>query len=1258
MSQDVITFEKGLFPQLDQTTKIPGTYLDALNMMRDEAGALYNEVGTKLVNLLPSGFKFVGYYNLGDDIIFATTNGTISTIGILDDEDNYTTIIQNSILGFKEEYKVEIEGRFNHRGERVIYIVGEKITPRRINLDKVPELNFDKETNMFLEYNLPKVELNRIFSGGKVRSGVYQFAARLVTGSNNVTGFGPISGIIPVGTGNIEGNRRDYDGGAPQSFTNNAISLTIKNIDRSFVYVEPCVITYVGEGNIVRIRTLSKIPISKDSVQILYSGEDDEGEVVLDSELSMDSVSYNSVKHILQKDNSLLLAGLGEVEDTTDWQSIANQIKVKYVEHRLEFYEPISITNPEGNTIDSILRNNRSDTALGAGPWIETSVLGSMTDYKNPKVCEKFMSYKRDEVYSFTFTPVYTSGRRGDAFHIPALTPISPDMLSDVLVDSLTYPDNFGILSGKKVRYHRMPSADKSPFFVKDNNKTYIVALGLKFELPDGNWKDTLSGYIIGRENRRGKETILSQGVIKHFYNTGDAKYLSPVPSFSRIEIKDTDNANLTSENYLDRHAFSFHSPDLITDDIEFIPYKLRKVATMEGTVKFSNGYRGRAKFNCANLVDAVPKKFHDRDVYDLTGDKTLLLADSMSPTDNYWDGGTSNIVTPILNGYAQAAYRRILDTYVLKSVAKCTDFEPYEIIEKWYDPGDENDERDSSYIFNVDKVGVDGNIKYDLGLYEVLLNNTIYYGNIYNKESIPICDVVFNVPQVDPRNGNTVDSLSPICFGGDTFISKYAYMFKDTAPYYGSIGKYQDVPKFSNIIYFFVESYNNYNYRHFISNEGGESLTTPYYPKFKTLFNDNVGILDLPVSAGHSELYNKQYSAQNTLKTTYSRGIDEERIYRFDNRIAYSATSIEGEKFDAYTLFLPGNIHDIPKQFGNISSMFVQGSELYIHTERSLWRSFYNTLATQATSEGDIVLGSGGAFPRPSVPIVTINGGYAGCLNSDASVSTPVGHVFFDANSGKLFMLNEGLMEISNPAIFNLLRKQAYKQKATIAYDSGRKRLILHTDNVTISYRPDLNSFDSRHNYRAKFTTSRNTSDYLIDRNSIYKYDDSKVGEYLGSRYNSFVKLHSVVNPNISKRYTSIAVVTMTKNPQTGLHLPFGFFDTFKAYSMERNTGHNSLRMITEYTEDLETLGSIFVYKANNKFRFAIPPDIVYDIHKNIHDATNLVTHSTYLDEDKVLLPDMIDNHLVLELTIDNINSQKLLKVNSFIINFDENIT
>ena len=76
--KDQITFEKGLFPQIDQTTKIPGTYLDALNMMRDESGALYNEIGTKLVHILPTGFEFVGYYNLGDDIVFAFKIASLS----------------------------------------------------------------------------------------------------------------------------------------------------------------------------------------------------------------------------------------------------------------------------------------------------------------------------------------------------------------------------------------------------------------------------------------------------------------------------------------------------------------------------------------------------------------------------------------------------------------------------------------------------------------------------------------------------------------------------------------------------------------------------------------------------------------------------------------------------------------------------------------------------------------------------------------------------------------------------------------------------------------------------------------------------------------------------------------------------------------------------------------------------------------------------------------------------------------------------
>jgi hypothetical protein len=126
---------------------------------------------------------------------------------------------------------------------------------------------------------------------------------------------------------------------------------------------------------------------------------------------------------------------------------------------------------------------------------------------------------------------------------------------------------------------------------------------------------------------------------------------------------------------------------------------------------------------------------------------------------------------------------------------------------------------------------------------------------------------------------------------------------------------------------------------------------------------------------------------------------------------------------------------------------------------------------------------------------------------------------------------------------------------------------------------------------------------------------------------------------------------------PSTGAYLPFEFFDKFRVYSKERNTGLTAFRVIKDYTEDFETIGESFVYKANNKFRFDIPQDLVDDINKPILDVTNLKSYIGFTNEDRLFLPDMVDNHVVFDLVIDNRN-QRIIKLKSFIVNFDQNIT
>ena len=152
------------------------------------------------------------------------------------------------------------------------------------------------------------------------------------------------------------------------------------------------------------------------------------------------------------------------------------------------------------------------------------------------------------------------------------------------------------------------------------------------------------------------------------------------------------------------------------------------------------------------------------------------------------------------------------------------------------------------------------------------------------------------------------------------------------------------------------------------------------------------------------------------------------------------------------------------------------------------------------------------------------------------------------------------------------------------LGYDKGRKRIILSGQDLTISYKPEFSSFESRHSYIFNHLFSVGLLDVIINKSKVHKFDSTKVNTFLGTIANSKITIKSATSLGTSKRYISMEVLCNSKNPTSGIGIPEAFFDLFKAYSFERNTGNNTLRLIKDYTEDLETLGNVFVYKANNK--------------------------------------------------------------------------
>lgn len=200
--------------------------------------------------------------------------------------------------------------------------------------------------------------------------------------------------------------------------------------------------------------------------------------------------------------------------------------------------------------------------------------------------------------------------------------------------------------------------------------------------------------------------------------------------------------------------------------------------------------------------------------------------------------------------------------------------------------------------------------------------------------------------------------------------------------------------------------------------------LGVPYFPK------DNLQwCFEVTPEYGQSDGYNQQYSIENSLKPYLTRPFGQVEPSIWANRIIYSepidsaaylGKPSKSELSDKYRLFLPFSYQDLPKNKGQITNIFEFNTFLYAHTERSLWRTFVNTRAAIPTNTGELITGNGGVFQQPAQEVLTLKGGYAGCLHKWACVNTPFGYFFPDFLQKKVFKFSEGLEEVSAVGLYN----------------------------------------------------------------------------------------------------------------------------------------------------------------------------------------------------------------------------------------------
>lgn len=370
----IISFNGGMNKDVHPSLLQEGQYIDAENMSLWQDGNLMSFSSERSPVGLIDGIKILGWCNVVESIVVFCKkqygDEWKDEIGLIDQTDRYTTITDRSDLNFNESYKIDCTSRVN-RGHRLVYFTDGYNPPRRINIDEL-----DDDLNLFLYGSQLQVKFDKILEGsGQLYCGRYFFAARFVTEdgtSDIISDFSDGVDIVDEALGSIP---KYIDGNDNSKQTFNAIRVSVAIGTASGRWVE--FIVAWQDAFATKFNVFSRqLAIDNTTVYAVLDNLTftDLTALTIDNVINIPT-RYSLAKHLIQKDNRLFLSNL-HAEDSIDYTKFAREIVITYGVERIDYPK-----------------------------------------LKRSSVAKK--GYRRGEVYSFAFIPVFNDNSIGYAYHIP-----------------------------------------------------------------------------------------------------------------------------------------------------------------------------------------------------------------------------------------------------------------------------------------------------------------------------------------------------------------------------------------------------------------------------------------------------------------------------------------------------------------------------------------------------------------------------------------------------------------------------------------------------------------------------------------------------------------------------------------------------------------------------------------------------------------------------------------------------------------------
>lgn len=386
-------------------------------------------------------------------------------------------------------------------------------------------------------------------------------------------------------------------------------------------------------------------------------------------------------------------------------------------------------------------------------------------------------------------------------------------------------------------------------------------------------------------------------------------------------------------------------------------------------------------------------------------------------------------------------------------------------------------------------------------GFYDIIINDLPYRNGIYNQKLVST-GKTFN------RN-----KTSGIIQGGDIVLTDIYHRVTGAL---SRVFPANVVPSGANniIVHYWSES----PYIHELRHEGKEEWQK-LYPSSTWA---EIGAMPTDKGSYINDAWGNSYDlTYSKINNIFNLKLDKDEYETvFKNRIAVSDVNNSESNLLGWRVFKANSYYDIGFNRGEGIKLVSSDKSLYIQNRYGL---FYAEIkdVLELTDNNKAWLGTGDLFDRPPTEILYDDTGGIGCNDYYSSIHTKFGYVVYDRDYDSIYLINEGVEDITNNGFKRWIKDSVNKIKpdiVSIGFDNERRRLMIHTGNHIVSYNLLIKGLTSFHTYDYIDLFTNRSGVYIIKENNTIDKFESKP-----TNLPSFIDINIIIEPATQKLFQSI---------------------------------------------------------------------------------------------------------------------------------------